>query len=180
MACRHRSCFAINGMHSVELSGEHPVQYQTADTTRVREIMHDSAQWFWAGDAPDEDVLVPWYPYAADQAAVLEDAYRSGRGGAEIAHTGDDYVIDFSSMQQFHEQITSSISPRCSSSTNRLRHRFLLGAAVPRTDYVIDFSSMQQFRSTNRSHRREVRRRGPALKVSGAKQVSTQAIPTTT
>ena len=136
MACRHRSCFAINGMHSVELSGEHPVQYQTADTTRVREIMHDSAQWFWAGDAPDEDVLVPWYPYAADQAAVLEDAYRSGRGGAEIAHTGDDYVIDF--------------------------------------------SSMQQFRSTNRSHRREVRRRGPALKVSGAKQVSTQAIPTTT
>jgi hypothetical protein len=35
--------------------------------------------------------------------------------------------------------------------------------------YAIDFSSMQQFRSTNRFHRRDVRRRGPKLKVSGSK-----------
>ena len=37
--------------------------------------------------------------------------------------------------------------------------------------YAIDFSSMQQFRSTNRFHRRDVRRRGPKLKVSGGSKL---------
>ena len=56
------SNFAINGMHSVELSGDQPCQYQTANTSRVREIMSDSTQWFWAGDPPDDEpgTLPPW------------------------------------------------------------------------------------------------------------------------
>ena len=95
--------FLINGMHSVELDGERPYQFQTADPSRVRAITHESAQWYWAGDPPDAEdgALPPWNLYTADQAAILEAAYRGGSHGAQIAHSGDVYLIDFSSMQQF-------------------------------------------------------------------------------
>ena len=98
-----KSHFSINGMHSVELDGERPCQFQTADPSRVRAITHESAQWYWAGDPPDAEdgALPPWNLYTADQAANLEAAYRGGSTSAEIAHSGDMYLIDFSSMQQF-------------------------------------------------------------------------------
>lgn len=146
------SQFPINGMHSVELDGETPCQFQTADPSRVREITHESAQWYWAGDLPDAEdgTPPPWILYTVAQASVLEGAYRGGSSSAEIStHDGDEYLVDFSSMQQFR-------------ATNRFHRRDvrrrgpkLKSSGGPRLGAVAVEDSLPTYWQTDRSVLRE-------------------------